>query len=96
MKKGEKTGCPLAQIATSPCNRSNHFLNIQSPADNVVSRTLLSLDAKKAFDSIDWAYLERFGFGSQYISWKSSEQAFKVFYTYAYISLPHVLAVAER
>lgn len=49
------------------------FLNIQSPANNVGSRALLSLDAMKAFDSIDWGYLwavlGHFGFSPQYISW---------------------------
>lgn len=32
------------------------FLNLQSRADNMGS-TALSLDATKAFDSIDWNYL---------------------------------------
>lgn len=30
------------------------FLNIQAKADNVGTRTLLSLDAAKAFDSVEW------------------------------------------
>lgn len=49
------------------------FLNLQSVAENVGSRAPLSLDAKKAFNSIDWnnlwAVLEKFGFGPIYISW---------------------------
>lgn len=33
------------------------FLNMQSQADNIGHRALLSLDAMKAFDSIEWSYL---------------------------------------
>lgn len=33
------------------------FLNVKSTVDNVGSRALLSLDATKAIDSIDWNYL---------------------------------------
>lgn len=33
------------------------FLNMQSQADNKGQRPLLSLDAMKAFDSVEWPYL---------------------------------------
>lgn len=49
------------------------LLNMQSLADIVGHRALHSLDAMKAFDSIEWIYLwevlKRFGFGERYISW---------------------------
>lgn len=49
------------------------FLNIQSPADNGGDRVLLSFDAHKAFDSIDWDYfwavMRKFGFRNRLISW---------------------------
>lgn len=48
-------------------------LNMQSLADNVGHRALLSLDAMKAFDSIEWKYLwedlRKFSLGEGYISW---------------------------
>lgn len=47
--------------------------NIQTHVDNEASRALLSLDANKVFDSIEWGYLwamlEKFGFGATFISW---------------------------
>lgn len=49
------------------------FLNIQSQADNVGDGALFSLDAYKAFDSIEWQYLwptmQKFGFGPIFRSW---------------------------
>ena len=49
------------------------FLNMQSQADNMGDRALLSLDAHKAFDSVEWKYLwavmRKFGFGEGFISW---------------------------
>lgn len=49
------------------------YLNIQSPADNRVDGALLSLDAHKAFNSIEWQYLwarmGKFGFSDTSLSW---------------------------
>lgn len=49
-------------------NLRHLFLNLQVPSENVGNRAILSLDAAKAFDSIEWDYLwhglEKFGFGS--------------------------------
>lgn len=49
------------------------FLNLQLPIDNSGNRAILSLDAAKAFDSIEWDSLwnclKRFGFGPRYLKW---------------------------
>lgn len=48
-------------------------MNLQVPVDNTGGRAILSLDAAKAFDSVEWPYLleilARFGLGSQFIAW---------------------------
>lgn len=48
------------------------YLHMQSNLDNSGDRALLSLDAHKAFDSIEWDYLwatmEKFGFGQVFLS----------------------------
>lgn len=49
------------------------FLNLQTGTDREGDRELLSLDAHKAFDSIEWQYLwvvmGKFGFGESFLSW---------------------------
>lgn len=54
-------------------------LNLQIPSDCIGSRAVCSLDAAKAFDSVEWpflwAVLDKFGFGPAFISW------IRLFYT---------------
>lgn len=49
------------------------YTNIQVNHDNVGTRVVVSLDAAKAFDSVEWTYLwatlNAFGFGQHFIQW---------------------------
>lgn len=49
------------------------LLNIQTPVDNRRGRAILSLDAAKAFNSVEWPYLWEmlagFGLGNAFINW---------------------------
>lgn len=61
---------PKSSTAT---NLRRLYLNMQTPADSIGHRALLSLDANKAFDSVGWQYLlavlSRFGFGPNFLRW---------------------------
>lgn len=52
-------------------NLKRLFMNLQATHDYVGSRVVVSLDAAKAFDSVEWGYLweclRRFGFGPRFV-----------------------------
>lgn len=68
----------IPQKSTSINIRRLH-LNLQLPSDCHGSRAVCSLDAAKAFDSVEWpflwAVLKKFGFGPAFVSW------IRLFYT---------------
>lgn len=58
----------------SMANNIRHsFLNLQIQVVNPGNKAILSMDAAKALDSIEWTYLwevlTRFGLGDQFITW---------------------------
>lgn len=48
-------------------------MNLQAQHTDVGSRVVVSLDAAKAFNFVEWSYLweciHRFGFGLKFIKW---------------------------
>ncbi len=70
----------ISQDQTGFIKGRHSFINIRtllnvvhSPASESNPEVVISLDAEKAFDRIEWNYLfailEKFGFGSKFISW---------------------------
>lgn len=60
-------------LKSTAINIRRVFLNMQTQTDNIGHCVLLSLDANKAFSSVEWPYLwqtlRQFGFGDTFISW---------------------------
>lgn len=56
-------------------NTRRVYLNMQLPIENSGKRAVLSLDAAKAFDSLEWNYmwkeLAEYQFGSGFVHWLS-------------------------
>lgn len=65
--------CGFIPTKSTATNLRRLYLNMQLPSDNPGSRAILSLDAAKAFDSVEWTYLWEvmgaFGLGERFIRW---------------------------
>lgn len=45
------------------------FMNLQASHDRIGSRVVVSLDAAKAFDSVEWQCPHSFGFVPNFVKW---------------------------